>query len=1249
MKRKLSLLLILLLASSITSFGQKFYWAHSAESNSNSNDIRAIEITSDGHTIAFGTFNYILHVGDFVLEETDTGTSYFLARFDENGDVVWVRKIQCDEYFTVTTNQIGLTIDASDNIYITSKYEGNIQFEDVTVSNTEATVDYFVAKYKSSGELVYAWGQGADDAIAVDIAVDDNSHIYVAGHFAGTMRFNDPDETELTSSGSHDAFIAKYDDEGTAVWSRKAGNADNYDFSYGVEISGDYLYWGYNYRVGVSVNTYHIAIAKLTLNNDLEWTFQANSTDSGNGFLNQANQLKAYGSDIYLVGHFRGGIQPDGEDTPLPSSDYQSLTIKIKDSGSTPTYQWSVQMGGTSFDYGYSVAHQGSSVYVGRYSSPDAYIDEFADSDGSLIRSTTSSSLGTNDRDYIYDIEVTSENQLRFGGYFDENISYGENGNWTSESPNLFLCQSDLLVNPDWLVGSYSFEFFYEKSLMDNSGNTYVGGTFSGVLKEGEEIIKSHGSRDILVEKYDPAGNLVFRKLSGTVLNDYFGDIALQDNELYLTGVYDVHDGSVSLQIEDEVITGDENQEIFLAKYSDSGDLIFATQAASSKEDLGVNGIGLDKNGNLYLYGDAQAASEKNFGNDVLLSDLDKGFFLTKYNSLGVAQWARSVNETDDYEMHVSPEKGIFISGKYAFDDIDFEGTILPSHGWEDFFIAKYDYDGSFQWVVDGGGSSSDAIGGITVDSTDGSVYATGYFYSSMTLSDITVSGTNRELFVVKYDNLGEVEWLVSGGGNRVRDQGKAIALDTAGNVVIVGQYEGDDATFDDYTPGGAGEYEVDALLLVYDSGNGDLIEGHHWGVPTNYLEGDDNEYFKGISINENNDLSVVGQFVDEVMLDTINVPIYTYYSSFVTKMSLSDCAYVGSVDFEFGGDLNADEPVSFTDLTNIGAHTINEWRWNFGDGFQSDEQHPEHVYSDQGEYEVTLSITYNSTCQLELTKSIAIDKKLNSPPIVIQPINDNKLIAESSVLEINLNDHFSDPDDEELLFEPISNDDGIATVSVSGTILKIAPGSKIGISTITVTGTDGVGATVQDQFLIEILPVPNQNPEVANPLTDMILNEGFGSLEIELSGVFEDKDEDVLEYSSSTSNENIVQVFIVDNKLIINEIDAGKTIITVDTKDGNGGTAMDQFEVTVNEKVLGINSDTEQKLVIYPSPTSGLITLNANKDQLLAVEIYNQLGGLVVSYMKTKTIDLKDLQSGTYLIRIVTPTKTYTSVVIKR
>ncbi len=53
----------------------------------------------------------------------------------------------------------------------------------------------------------------------------------------------------------------------------------------------------------------------------------------------------------------------------------------------------------------------------------------------------------------------------------------------------------------------------------------------------------------------------------------------------------------------------------------------------------------------------------------------------------------------------------------------------------------------------------------------------------------------------------------------------------------------------------------------------------------------------------------------------------------------------------------------SFTDLSTTSSGTINNWQWDFGDGNTSSLQHPNHLYTNDGTYNVTLIVSNDLGC----------------------------------------------------------------------------------------------------------------------------------------------------------------------------------------------------------------------------------------------------------------------------------------------
>ena len=71
-------------------------------------------------------------------------------------------------------------------------------------------------------------------------------------------------------------------------------------------------------------------------------------------------------------------------------------------------------------------------------------------------------------------------------------------------------------------------------------------------------------------------------------------------------------------------------------------------------------------------------------------------------------------------------------------------------------------------------------------------------------------------------------------------------------------------------------------------------------------------------------------------------------------------------------------QPVGFEDLSEPGSAPIDGYLWNFGDGFFSYEQHPQHRYARAGDYDVSLTVT---TAHGTHTKSGVTVSPVGVPP----------------------------------------------------------------------------------------------------------------------------------------------------------------------------------------------------------------------------------------------------------------------------
>ncbi len=212
------------------------------------------------------------------------------------------------------------------------------------------------------------------------------------------------------------------------------------------------------------------------------------------------------------------------------------------------------------------------------------------------------------------------------------------------------------------------------------------------------------------------------------------------------------------------------------------------------------------------------------FGDTTLTSPGGIDGFLARYNADGSLAWARNVGGTgNDFIQAVAAlaDGSALVTGSFE-RTATFGGTSLTSVGNSDFFLAKYNPDGSLAWARRAGGVSNEGGQGIAV-LADGTALVTGSFSGTSTFGDITLSATGpTDFFLVKFAPDGTARWARRGGGTGLSNgtSGMAVAALADGSALAVG-YFGASATFETTPLTGAGAQDI--FLVKYDA-NGNLV-----------------------------------------------------------------------------------------------------------------------------------------------------------------------------------------------------------------------------------------------------------------------------------------------------------------------------------------------------------------------------------------------------------------------------------------
>jgi hypothetical protein len=197
--------------------------------------------------------------------------------------------------------------------------------------------------------------------------------------------------------------------------------------------------------------------------------------------------------------------------------------------------------------------------------------------------------------------------------------------------------------------------------------------------------------------------------------------------------------------------------------------------------------------------------------------------FLVKYNTAGFAQWGTKMECTGinkSFSASSDSAGGVYVTGYYDNASIDLFNAIttgtgpgpgtaqitLTNSGNSDAFVAKFNASsGAVQWatILYGTASSIDNGYGISADGTG--VYVCGLYDSSLmdVYNAITTgtwpspapspflslpnSGLLSDVFVVKYNTSGTVQWATAVGG-ALADYGFGISS-SGSSVYLVGKY----------------------------------------------------------------------------------------------------------------------------------------------------------------------------------------------------------------------------------------------------------------------------------------------------------------------------------------------------------------------------------------------------------------------------------------------------------------------------
>ena len=208
----------------------------------------AVVLDSNNNILITGLYNGNVDFNPAPLETNTVAggvIDVFVLKLDPNGGYLWAKGLggSSADYGE------GIAVDSNNNVYVTGRYTGNVDFDPgagITTIAGSATNGAFILKLNGDGTFGFARGfDGTGQDVGLEIEVDSSGNILTAGQFQSTVDFDPGAGTaNLTTSPSSAIFLLKLDPSGNYLWAKSWGGSGDLPWDLKITLSNDVLLSG---------------------------------------------------------------------------------------------------------------------------------------------------------------------------------------------------------------------------------------------------------------------------------------------------------------------------------------------------------------------------------------------------------------------------------------------------------------------------------------------------------------------------------------------------------------------------------------------------------------------------------------------------------------------------------------------------------------------------------------------------------------------------------------------------------------------------------------------------------------------------------------------------------------------------------------------------------------------------------------------------------------------------------------------
>lgn len=741
-------------------------------------------------------------------------TDAFLRKYNSAGSLMWSRQFGTSSYDFGDS----VSTDTAGNVYISGRTDGSLGGPNL--SSGDYYTDLYVAKYDGAGTLQWTrqFGTSVDD-VGGAVSVDGLGNVFVAGFTRVNLQGG--------ISWTGDAFVRKYDSNGSLSWTRQLGTAAiEYVRGAAADGLGNVYVSGYTEGSlgGTNAGAQDAFVSKYDATGVLKWTRQLGTASSDESFGVAADAL----GNVYISGRTDGGLGG-------PSAGAHDAFVAKYDGGGD--LQWTRQLGTASSDFGRAVSTDGlGNVYISGETygdlggpnppGPDPFVAMY-DSSGVLqwtqqlldaeLQISNAVSVDALGNAFIAGLTTSGGGATqgmfvtKFSGSVPEpsagvlgSIVMGllpvlrtrrsrrknQGCRLRHRSLRAEPLENRQMLDAGWAasLGGIGSDRLWDLA-GDAAGNTYVVGEFSGTVALGSKNLTSAGGSDVFVAKLNSVGQVQWATRAGGTGTDLGYSVAVDaSGNVLLTGHF-----SGSAKFGSTTLVSSGGTDVFVAEIAgNNGNFQWARKTGGSGNDRGL-AVETDSAGNVYVTGGLNGANFTYAGGANSQYGANQ-VFVQKYNTSGTQQWSRTVagnySKASFEGLAVDGSGSVYVAGALDGTASFPTGAVTSVSTSRDLLIGKLNSSGTWQWAETVSGTVDGDVRGAAL--AGGKLYVAGAFEGAVNFdAHVRTSSGVTDGFVASFDvTTRSFDWAQRFGGAEM-DIAREVAVDAAGNIHAVGSYRG--------------------------------------------------------------------------------------------------------------------------------------------------------------------------------------------------------------------------------------------------------------------------------------------------------------------------------------------------------------------------------------------------------------------------------------------------------------------------